>query len=102
MDTLVAIQQHFAKDVDQAPLRATDQVLKERHNSPNTCDIMYVTLRSLKIGVSRSIALVRSDPSLETTTVQQRRPRRGPPGPVSYTHLRAHETVLDLVCRLLL
>ena len=27
-----------------------------------------------------------------------------PPGtnPVSYTHLRAHETVLDLVCRLLL
>ena len=26
----------------------------------------------------------------------------GPYGPVSYTHLRAHETVLDLVCRLLL
>ena len=25
-----------------------------------------------------------------------------PGGPVSYTHLRAHETVLDLVCRLLL
>src|SRR5665811_2523269 len=25
-----------------------------------------------------------------------------PIGPVSYTHLRAHETVLDLVCRLLL
>ena len=25
-----------------------------------------------------------------------------PPEPVSYTHLRAHETVLDLVCRLLL
>ena len=29
--------------------------------------------------------------------------RRPPPAaPVSYTHLRAHETVLDLVCRLLL
>ena len=28
-------------------------------------------------------------------------PRRTPE-PVSYTHLRAHETVLDLVCRLLL
>ena len=27
---------------------------------------------------------------------------RANPGPVSYTHLRAHETVLDLVCRLLL
>ena len=26
----------------------------------------------------------------------------GSAGPVSYTHLRAHETVLDLVCRLLL
>ena len=25
-----------------------------------------------------------------------------PAGTVSYTHLRAHETVLDLVCRLLL
>ena len=24
------------------------------------------------------------------------------PDPVSYTHLRAHETVLDLVCRLLI
>ena len=28
--------------------------------------------------------------------------RDGADGPVSYTHLRAHETVLDLVCRLLL
>ena len=27
---------------------------------------------------------------------------RAAPDPVSYTHLRAHETVLDLVCRLLL
>ena len=26
----------------------------------------------------------------------------GTPRAVSYTHLRAHETVLDLVCRLLL
>ena len=27
---------------------------------------------------------------------------KGMPNAVSYTHLRAHETVLDLVCRLLL
>ena len=27
---------------------------------------------------------------------------KGVVNPVSYTHLRAHETVLDLVCRLLL
>src|SRR5664280_570468 len=31
-----------------------------------------------------------------------RESRCGWPSPVSYTHLRAHETVLDLVCRLLL
>ena len=30
------------------------------------------------------------------------RPSLWPSMPVSYTHLRAHETVLDLVCRLLL
>ena len=29
-------------------------------------------------------------------------PDPGGVAPVSYTHLRAHETVLDLVCRLLL
>ena len=34
---------------------------------------------------------------------QQGESHRGPGhGAVSYTHLRAHETVLDLVCRLLL
>ena len=43
-----------------------------------------------------------------TKTRQARVPRRGSrcgvpdPRAVSYTHLRAHETVLDLVCRLLL
>ena len=34
--------------------------------------------------------------------VDRRRDAPGEPRPVSYTHLRAHETVLDLVCRLLL
>ena len=29
-------------------------------------------------------------------------PAAAAPVPVSYTHLRAHETVLDIVCRLLL
>ena len=49
-----------------------------------------------------------------STTTSRRASRRAPPwrsasaatcrssGAVSYTHLRAHETVLDLVCRLLL
>ena len=41
---------------------------------------------------------------MEIGSYQGLRHRRGLPvrGPVSYTHLRAHETVLDLVCRLLL
>ena len=34
--------------------------------------------------------------------VTKARAIRGAESPVSYTHLRAHETVLDLVCRLLL
>ena len=35
---------------------------------------------------------------------EERKEKEGEPekDPVSYTHLRAHETVLDLVCRLLL
>src|SRR5665811_893397 len=41
-----------------------------------------------------------------TTTSPSTAPRTSPrwhhPALVSYTHLRAHETVLDLVCRLLL
>ena len=35
-------------------------------------------------------------------TAKQMVPRAIDDYPVSYTHLRAHETVLDLVCRLLL
>ena len=38
----------------------------------------------------------------EVTLIEQGEPTRVGLGPVSYTHLRAHETVLDLVCRLLL
>ena len=40
----------------------------------------------------------------EARAAGKRRERVGFPRivPVSYTHLRAHETVLDLVCRLLL
>ena len=33
---------------------------------------------------------------------RQRPQRLGEDRPVSYTHLRAHETVLEIVCRLLL
>ena len=36
------------------------------------------------------------------TEVREELAAEWPREPVSYTHLRAHETVLDLVCRLLL
>ena len=38
----------------------------------------------------------------EALSVRQILAHLGEPTSVSYTHLRAHETVLDLVCRLLL
>ena len=41
-------------------------------------------------------------PELDDDKVSARCIWRGYAPPVSYTHLRAHETVLDLVCRLLL
>ena len=41
-----------------------------------------------------------ADPMLDGEPVDK--PPLYPYVPVSYTHLRAHETVLDLVCRLLL
>eukprot|EP00657_Telonema_sp_P-1_P004808 TRINITY_DN21413_c0_g1_i1.p1 TRINITY_DN21413_c0_g1~~TRINITY_DN21413_c0_g1_i1.p1 ORF type:complete len:103 (-),score=33.95 TRINITY_DN21413_c0_g1_i1:11-319(-) len=47
-------------------------------------------LAILKDNVCKSAADIRRDAIVVTH------------GPVSYTHLRAHETVLDLVCRLLL
>src|SRR5665811_2454301 len=64
-------------------------------------------------GLEQSLELPRLGPPLVVVEVAgdrsyQRavlalRPQRRVDGPaVSYTHLRAHETVLDLVCRLLL
>ena len=60
--------------------------------------------------VEQVVAIVGPEGHLTLAVVQrmQRPPEAqlvlGPvdPVPVSYTHLRAHETVLDLVCRLLL
>src|SRR5665811_2517726 len=50
-----------------------------------------------RIVVHRQIGAAHRADRLELETA-----RRGAPEAVSYTHLRAHETVLDLVCRLLL
>src|SRR5665811_1720849 len=56
--------------------------------------------------LAKPLVLVRAAGTMEDeSTVDRRRRRKRSPSalaPVSYTHLRAHETVLDLVCRLLL
>ena len=59
-------------------------------------DTLIVTYRSLKLNLKkeykrRSLVIKYDEKFGDTISV-----------PVSYTHLRAHETVLDLVCRLLL
>ena len=49
------------------------------------------------------VRLVPNDPAVDVPGVAfDRLGDEDGPGAVSYTHLRAHETVLDLVCRLLL
>ena len=56
---------------------------------------------SLKILSGRQVGIVPG--ALEVVETQLGRGQAGPVAEaVSYTHLRAHETVLDLVCSLLL
>ena len=49
------------------------------------------------VGAGRRAAVL-----LHSRRAERHPAARDHPAPVSYTHLRAHETVLDLVCRLLL
>ena len=60
-------------------------------NAVATSDVRYGT-----DGIVRFASLRMTSPLLRIVSGQ------GSYAPVSYTHLRAHETVLDLVCRLLL
>ena len=53
---------------------------------------------AVQAGVPRSIGLIGN----AATVLPELVARGVTPDAVSYTHLRAHETVLDLVCRLLL
>ena len=57
---------------------------RKEHNRPNDADVNIIREKKLTsvrtAGKDENVALY----------------------PVSYTHLRAHETVLDIVCRLLL
>ena len=51
---------------------------------------------------SFKVVLLQAEGGMGKTRLLEEILRRYGPSPVSYTHLRAHETVLDLVCRLLL
>ena len=73
--------------------------------------IIAVNGLSLTAGFGAVTAVLGPNGAGKTSTIEccegYRRPSSGQVrvdglDPVSYTHLRAHETVLDLVCRLLL
>ena len=63
------------------------------------------TIEKLRKQLDESQALIdrlkKSEAKCRSTEAALRESERKP-GSVYYTHLRAHETVLDLVCRLLL
>ena len=63
-----------------------------------------LTERLLEAGIDASVGSVGDayDNSLAETTIGSFKTEMINRNAVSYTHLRAHETVLDLVCRLLL
>ena len=51
---------------------------------------------------AKNVRLEVTDAKVEADIIEDLFVNEDALGPVSYTHLRAHETVLDLVCRLLL
>src|SRR5665811_2427493 len=74
----------------------------------NEAKVASIRARSRADPASRppTITEIAASPCQPSTIAPQsmdtRSPSRTVRDPVSYTHLRAHETVLDLVCRLLL
>src|SRR5665811_2050765 len=75
-------------------LRGVPSGRDESHLISPSCPTIFCTKRA-------SSETVRSSPTPMFIIPSGRLAGRSSP-PVSYTHLRAHETVLDLVCRLLL
>ena len=85
--TFVPADGTFSFGVDTADLRLTDELAWTVHSLiPNTTEAIESALDG------------EPGPPLRS----EQRATIAELGPVSYTHLRAHETVLDLVCRLLL
>ena len=67
--------------------------IRHGYNGLLTGDIIDMNLRSVSEIIHRGGTILYTARCLEFKTLE---------GPVSYTHLRAHETRHDLVCRLLL
>eukprot|EP00656_Telonema_subtile_P046964 TRINITY_DN53670_c0_g1_i1.p1 TRINITY_DN53670_c0_g1~~TRINITY_DN53670_c0_g1_i1.p1 ORF type:complete len:313 (+),score=-22.10 TRINITY_DN53670_c0_g1_i1:169-1107(+) len=75
-------------------------------SAPAVTTIPTTTLTSVPVSPIQSTDLVTPVPTVIASSTATPPPRSTvsthAPQPVSYTHLRAHETVLDIVCRLLL
>ena len=81
----VSHRPHIDPVVEAAMVHYTFEALHPFHDGNGRLGRLFVVLHLHRLGVL-------SEPAI---AVVER-------VPVSYTHLRAHETVLDLVCRLLL
>src|SRR5664280_1666772 len=82
-DTYIEKDLSINEEIEKLRLSATSSLLSGR------TDVIVVSSVSCIYGIG-------NPDDFHSNTVHIRQ------GPVSYTHLRAHETVLDIVCRLLL
>src|SRR5665811_2152014 len=90
-----------------ALIQRTRNATQPRAINPNMIDTCVAgtakPTRDLLTLVAHHLSATRNLPRYGRHHAQRTSPRTADvTAPVSYTHLRAHETVLDLVCRLLL
>ena len=85
------INQLVRKGRQDKTTKVKTPALKGSPQRRGVCTRVYTTTPKKPNSALRKVARVRLTSGIEVTAYT-----------VSYTHLRAHETVLDLVCRLLL
>src|SRR5665811_1122777 len=91
-------------------LAEVDQAMRDLDGTPNKARLGANAIIGTSMALARALAVSVGRPLYEWLPGIGQTPRLPVPcfnvlnggAPVSYTHLRAHETVLDLVCRLLL
>eukprot|EP00657_Telonema_sp_P-1_P004927 TRINITY_DN2193_c1_g1_i2.p1 TRINITY_DN2193_c1_g1~~TRINITY_DN2193_c1_g1_i2.p1 ORF type:complete len:105 (-),score=58.79 TRINITY_DN2193_c1_g1_i2:61-375(-) len=82
---------------------ATEQLRRNKWQAAKEKEIKEITIKGLEPEIQRMLASHKKDLAAAAEAHEEAvRVMRQQSEPVSYTHLRAHETVLDLVCRLLL